>query len=108
MQDPGKAAAPRALESRGAREVREQRWSFALETALQTIKKSRADLDGDRKSAPWKLAVAAWLQRRTAARTRWLASNLNFGTPAGFGPNLTCFQGLETPWSVALNPRSAT
>ncbi len=82
-------AAPRAFESGGVREVKEQRWSFALETALQTIKKSRVDIDGDRKSAPWRLAVAAGLKRHPDASNRWLATNLNLGTPAGFGHNLT-------------------
>ena len=111
MQDLALVADPRALESNGAREVKEQRWSLALEKALQAIQKSRADIDGDRKSAPWKLAVAAWLKRSSDASNRWLATNLKLGTPAGFSHNLTCFhrQDLdENPWSVALNTRSAT
>ena len=111
VQDFAIVADPRALEGNGAREVKERRWSIALETALQAIQKPRADIAGDLKSAPWKLAVAAWLKCRSDASNRWLAENLNLGTPAAFSHNLTCFHRQEhdeNPWSVALNTRSAT
>ncbi len=92
VHDLAVVADPRALETHGAREVKEQRWSRALETALQATGKSRADLERDRKSAPWKLAVAAQLKRSTDASNQWLAANLNLGTPSGFSHNLSYFK----------------
>lgn len=91
VQELAVVADPRALETNGALEVKQQRWSLALETEMRDTQKSRSDLLNDRKSAHWKLAIAARLKRSNDASNPWLAANLNLGTPAAFSHNLTLF-----------------
>jgi putative transposase len=111
VQDLAVVADPRALEGSGALEVKQHRWSIALAAALQDMQKSRADLHRDRKSAHWKLLVAARMKRSTDASNRWLAENLNLGTPAALSHNLTLFHRQCAGSALsphAENPRSAT
>ena len=51
----------------------------ALAAGLQGLGKNRADLIRDRKSKPWKIALASALKWRTTATNRWLGENLKFG-----------------------------
>jgi putative transposase len=91
VEDHGLADEARALESVGAREARAIRWSTALGTGLKTLRRTVPELANDPKSAPWKLALAAWLKRHTDASNGWLALHLHLGTPSSFSHNLTCF-----------------
>jgi putative transposase len=84
VEDHGLADEARALESIGAREARAIRWSTALGTGLKTLRRTVPELANDPKSAPWKLALAAWLKRHTDASNGWLALHLHLGTPSSF------------------------
>ena len=56
--------------------------SFILTAlGLRALGKSRADAPVERKSAPWKVALAARLKQTTQADNRWLAEKLHMGTP---------------------------
>jgi hypothetical protein len=77
------AAAARALESRGAAEVRVMRWQEAFEAAIGRLPATvRAAPDAARKSAAWKVAVATHLKSTTDVSNGWLASQLDGGTAA--------------------------
>ena len=86
----------------GAKEVRETQWSAALGRALEALRRTPADTLSSRKSAEWKLAIAAWMKTRTQASNRWLTENLHLGTPAALSRNLTHDrrhgQSLDPAW----------
>lgn len=79
IKDHQLAATSRAWESLGAQEIREEAWKDALASALQARRKTAADLVADRKTAPWKVALAAHLKKTTQARNAWLAVHLSMG-----------------------------
>ena len=62
-------------------EIRESHCRDALARALRILRKSEADAQSDRKSAPWKIATAAHLKQTTQADNRWLAEQLHMGSP---------------------------
>jgi len=68
----------RRLEA-GLREGREARWQEALAAHLGKLGRTVDDVAEDRKSARWKVAVAASLKARTTATNRWIGENLNMG-----------------------------
>jgi len=51
----------------------------ALRTALRAVGLSQADLAAEPKGAPWKVAVAAWMQQDTRVSNGWLAERLARG-----------------------------
>ena len=61
--------------------MREARGEEALAAGLAALGKSSADATVDRKSVPWKVALAAKLKQTTQADNRWLAEHLHMGTP---------------------------
>ena len=63
------------------RQGRSDRQTDALAAGLAALGKSRADAAAERKSAPWKVALAAKLKQTTQADNRWLAEHLHMGTP---------------------------
>ncbi len=81
IKDHALAGTSRAWEKDGAREIREARWAEALAAGLGALGKTGRDTAGDRKSAPWKVALAAKLKQATQADNRWLAEHLHMGTP---------------------------
>lgn len=81
LQDHSVAEATRAWDAVGAREMRESRWRNALRQALRELGKGSAEIESDRKSAPWKVAIAAWLKQRSQVPNRWLCEQLHMGTP---------------------------
>lgn len=81
IRDHDLAEATRAWEITGVREIREAHWSEALARGLAKLRKNLNDAAKDRKSAPWKVALAAWLKQTTQANNRWLAGQLHMGTP---------------------------
>jgi REP element-mobilizing transposase RayT len=81
LQDHALAETSRAWEQTGVREIRETRWAEALAKGLTALGKSPADVGAGRKSAPWKVALAAKLKQTTQANNRWLAEHLHMGTP---------------------------
>lgn len=79
LRDQAVATEARAWESEGAREVRAAHWRKALERVLAEVPEScRAD---QRKSAPWKVAVAAHLKSTSDVPNGWLAEQLGMGSP---------------------------
>ncbi|MDO8544828.1 MAG: transposase [Opitutaceae bacterium] len=78
LQDYAVATEVRAWESDGVREVRAAHWRKALNAALAGVPVSaRTD---ERKSAPWKVAVAAHLKATTDVPNGWLAEQLEMGS----------------------------
>jgi hypothetical protein len=96
------AAAARALETAGASEVPAIRWQEALTAAIgQLPAAARVRPDANRKSAAWKVAVAAHLKGTTDVSNGWLASQLDMGTPAYVSKHVGLLQrsgGLGKRW----------
>jgi REP element-mobilizing transposase RayT len=92
VKDHALLASSRAWEALGAQEVRRLQWEAALTRALKVLGHSTADLAGGRKSAEWKLAVAAWIKGSTQVSNRWLSENLHLGVPAALSRNLTSYR----------------
>ena len=63
-----------------AQELAETLRQEALAQALKRVGKRHEDLRCEGKSAPWKVAVASALKKRTTATNRWLGENLHLGT----------------------------
>ncbi len=61
--------------------MREQRWAEMLGRCLQHLGKNEGDIRNDRKSAPWKAAVALRLKETSQAGNRWLSERLGMGRP---------------------------
>lgn len=81
IQDHALAQTSRAWELTGAREIAAAHWAAALAKGLAVLGKTAADIAGDPKSAAWKVALAARMKQTTQAGNRWLADQLNLGTP---------------------------
>ena len=69
--------------------ARELAWQQALSEALRLRRKTIADLAGARKSAPWKVALAAQLKQTTQARNAWLAEHLHMGRAEAVSSHVT-------------------
>ncbi|GAB5562712.1 MAG: hypothetical protein SynsKO_43590 [Synoicihabitans sp.] len=68
---------------REAHELKELGWESTLNGLMKKLTKSAKDISKDRKSAEWKVAVAATMRKSTTATNRWLAEKLNMGAPDG-------------------------
>jgi REP element-mobilizing transposase RayT len=86
------AGLARAWGESGAAEVRAAKWRAALRQAMEVLHRTSEDATAERKSAPWKLAIAAWMKTHTQAGNGWLSQNLNLGAPKAFSHNLTNFR----------------
>ncbi len=71
----------RTWDNRGAREIREAQWSEILARGMRFLGKTPATTKTDRKSAPWKVALAGWMKQNTPVTNRWLCEQLHMGTP---------------------------
>ena len=72
------ATTARAWESSGVREVREAQWQEILDRLRRSVPPKEA---GDhRKSAPWKVKLAAQMKAATDASNGWLAAQLDMGS----------------------------
>jgi hypothetical protein len=61
------------------KETREALWQDTLAALLSRLGRTPSDLARERKSAPWKAALAAAMKTRTTATNRWLGEHLNMG-----------------------------
>lgn len=61
------------------RETREALWQDELAARLSRPGRTAGDLARDRKSAPWKAALAVAMKTRTTATNRWLGEHLHMG-----------------------------
>jgi len=101
----------RSWDSPGVADVRRRRWEAELTGALKILDRNPEQASRDRKSEPWKLAVAAWMRGNTQASNRWLSMKLNLGSPAALSRNLTHFrrtgQLADPSWKLLIS-RSAS
>jgi len=65
------------------REARELLWTEALQAAMKKLGKTAADVERDRKAAPWKVAIAGQLKAVSTVSNVWLAERLRMGDPDG-------------------------
>lgn len=70
-----------AREIDGTRETHAALWTTALANALGVLEKNQVEAKTERKSAPWKVAVAVHLKQTTQATNRWIAEALHTGNP---------------------------
>ncbi|MBA4137243.1 MAG: transposase [Opitutus sp.] len=61
------------------RETRESLWQEELAALLARLGRTAEELRRERKSAPWKAALAAAMKKRTTATNRWLGEHLHMG-----------------------------
>jgi len=78
LQDQAIAADTRAWESTGVREIREAQWQKALDRLRQQVPAN--ETQDHRKSAPWKVKLAAQMKATTDASNGWLATQLDMGS----------------------------
>ena len=83
VRDHGMAAKRRAWEAQGAHEIRQEQWLLELQRCLAKLGRDADEAKLDRKSAPWKVAIACHMKQRTQASNRWLCEMLHMGTPVG-------------------------
>ena len=81
IHDHALAASSRAWESQGALEIRTEQWRVALVRCLRHVGKEQLEIKAGRKSAHWKVAIAAALKLKTQVSNRWLCEQLHMGTP---------------------------
>jgi hypothetical protein len=56
-------------------------WETRLEAGAHALRRRLSEAAAEPKSAPWKVALAAWLKRHTSATNRWLTEQLHMGPP---------------------------
>ena len=78
LQDQAVATDARAWESDGVREVRETKWQMVLDRLRQQV--PAKETQDQRKSAPWKVQLAAQMKTTTDASNGWLATQLAMGS----------------------------
>jgi putative transposase len=74
---------PNALDWGGKEvgEINRLEWKRLLNQALRVLDRDVTTAHAEPKSAPWKIAVAAWLKQRTSVSNRWLTEQLGMGPP---------------------------
>lgn len=72
-------------ESIGAenRDAVEQLWREMIARCMEKLRKKPSDLQGGRKAADWKVAIAAHLKTTTTATNPWISEQLRMGVAAG-------------------------
>ena len=73
------------MEGKDLAEANELIWENALERGLQAAGRTDVDIANDKKSAVWKIWIAAELKRHTSAPSTWIAQKLNMGSPQLIG-----------------------
>jgi putative transposase len=69
------------MEGKELHEVNELLWEAVLSDGLSEAGKDGDDIAADRKSAAWKIEIAAELKLKTSAPSTWIAKQLNMGSP---------------------------
>jgi hypothetical protein len=67
------------LEGAELQEANELQWESLLKRGLNAAEKSNVDIEGDRKSAVWKIWIAYHLKHRSSASNLWITTKLNMG-----------------------------
>ena len=76
----GMTGAGRSTAAKELEDLRNARWSSALVEALRAARKTGEDVSQDPKGETWKISAALKL-RGVGAPHRWVAENLNMGSP---------------------------
>jgi len=63
-----------------------------LKSGLKALKKSDLDVEKDRKSVQWKLALASWIKERSPIKNRDLSKQLNMGHPATMSNHISAYR----------------
>jgi putative transposase len=79
-KDHALATEARAWGAAGVREIREQQWAELLAAGLRRAGKTAAEAQSERKSAAWKIALAAEMKQTTQVPNGWLAERLHMGS----------------------------
>lgn len=108
VKDHDLAAEARAWEGTGAREICEVQWQDLFERCLRHLNKGPDEIARERKSAPWKVAIAAFLKQKTQVNNRWLCERLGMGTAVAVSHHvgqMKRFAGPAREWfeSLTLN-----
>ncbi|WP_162051179.1 MULTISPECIES: hypothetical protein [unclassified Lentimonas] len=69
------------MEGQDLREVNELIWESVVARGLEHAEKTSTSLKTDKKSAEWKVRIAAELKRTTSAPSTWIAQKLHMGAP---------------------------
>ena len=75
-----------------SQEARELYWERLLEQMLSYHKKTQPAIDGESKSAPWKVMIAHYMKRHTAVTNGWLSRHLNMGVLNGVSRYVATFE----------------
>jgi hypothetical protein len=62
-------------------ELNRREWETRLAAGARALGRELPPAPAEPKSAPWKVALAAWLKRHTSATNRWLTERLHMGPP---------------------------
>jgi REP element-mobilizing transposase RayT len=62
-------------------ELNRNEWTRRLTAGLHALGYTLSDAGAAAKSAPWKIALAAWLKRQCSTSNRWLSEQLKMGPP---------------------------
>jgi len=87
----------RGAEASTRSEARAQVWKTQLNLALARLGKTPADVSGDRKGAPWKVAIVAHLKALTTISNPWIAEELKMGAPAAVSRYVDEFRKGKRP-----------
>ena len=73
------------------REANELTWELYLERGLNALGKDEVAIRTDKKSARWKVMLAAFLKRHTSASNVWITEHLNMGISQSVSQNVGKF-----------------
>jgi putative transposase len=102
-------ASSRAWRTSGAEEIRILKCQEMLRRGLEALGRSYEDIKVARKTAPWKLALAAWMKTHTLVPNQWLAQNLQMGATSAVGRNVADYrrqiQEGDPNWKTLMSLR---
>jgi len=80
VKDYVKEVNARQWEGEGKQEIQQLQWTHSLTNCLRVLGQPKSSVQTERKSAPWKVAVATHLKQTTQASNGWLAEQLHMGS----------------------------
>jgi REP element-mobilizing transposase RayT len=76
-----------------------------LNDCLEQLGRNQKDIQKDKKSAPWKLAIAYILKTKTPMKNLQISQHLNMGHPATMGKHISHYQAhrlKQCPYAIML------
>ena len=80
-QEVGRMAAAQDWGAPRLAEMNRREWEARLAAGTRALGRELTSAPTEPKSAPWKIALAAWLKRQTSATNPWLTAHLHMGPP---------------------------